>query len=431
MQYLLDPLGYLDNAYQQFGDIFYTPVISSDRSLLIISDPQGLQQLFSQDSRQFYTPSNQYLQLIVGDNSLFCLEGDRHKRERKLLMPPFHGDKVRRYGETICELTEQIFSQLKPNQTFSARHLMQSISLEIILTVVFGIHQGERFETLKTLITELMDLFNSPVNSSLLFFPFLKKDWGGLSPWVRFRRLKEQIKQLVYAEIEERRLHYDPDATDILSLLMSTCDEEGKVMSDPELYDQLMTLLLAGHETTANTISWALYWVHKQPDILEKLRQEIANLGESPEPMTLFKLPFLTAVCYEALRIYPVVILTVPREVKEPVELMGYHLEPGTRVRGCIYLTHQREDLYPHPREFRPERFLNRQYTSYEFFPFGGGARRCIGEALGMLEMKLVLATIVSHYHLELLHNRPLKPKRRGVTMSPESGVEMIFRGNI
>jgi len=393
------------------------------------SSPEGLQQLLTRDSKEFYAPSNGLLQVVMGDNSIFCLESDRHKRERKLLMPPFHGDRMRSYGDTICELTEQIFNQLTPDAHFSARNIVQNISIEIILKVVFGIHEGERFHKLKQLITEFMDSFASPLISSLLFFPFLRKDLGVRSPWGYFRRLQEQIDQLLYGEIRERRAEYDPSSTDILTLLMSAHDEDGKGMSDVELHDELITLLMAGHETTATAISWALYWVHQQPEIREKLLSELDSLGDAPEPMSIFKLPYLTAVCHESLRIYPVAMLTVPREVKEPVKLMGYHLEPGTRVYGCIYLTHHREDLYPNSWEFQPERFLARQYTPYEFLPFGGGARRCIGEALAMLEMKLVLATILRKYHLELVDNQPVKPQRRGVTIAPRGGVNIVIKG--
>ncbi len=429
IQYIIDPLGYMDNAYQHYGDIFNAPIIGNYQRLLLVSNPEGLQQLFTSDSKEFYTPSNGLLQLVVGDNSIFCLESDRHRWERKLLMPPFHGDRMRAYGQTICHLTEGIFSQLTPGTTFSARNVVQNISIEVILKVVFAIHEGERFQKLKQLMTELMDSFASPLVSSLLFFPFLRKDLGAWSPWGYFHRLQQQIDQLLYAEIRERRSQYDPSAKDIFTLLMSARDENGDQMSDQELHDELITLLVAGHETTATAISWALYWVHKQPEILEKLLSELDSLGDSPEPMSIFKLPYLTAVANETLRIYPVALLTVPREVKEPVELMGYQLELGTRVYGCIYLTHQREDLYPNPKEFKPQRFLDRQYTPYEFFPFGGGARRCIGEALAMFEMKLVLATILANYQMELVDNREVKPQRRGVTVAPGGGVNMVLKG--
>ena len=428
IQYITNPIGYLESSYQCYGDIFNAPIIGNFQRLLLVSDPKGLQQLFTRDTKEFYTPSNGLLQIIAGENSIFCLEGDSHRQERKLLMPSFHGDRMRAYGQTICTLTEQVFSSLTPGTTFSARSIVQEISLEIILNVVFGIHEQERFSQLKKLITEFMDSFTSPLISSLLFLPFLRKNLGEWSPWGYFRRLQQQIDQLLYAEISDRRTEYDPDRTDILTLLMLAEDEEGKGMSDQQLHDELVTLLFAGHETTATAISWALYWIHKHPEIGAKLLKELDSLGDSPEPMSIFKLPYLTAVCNESLRIYPVAILTVPREVKEPVDLMDYHLEPGTRVYGCIYLTHHREDLYPQSKQFKPERFLERQYTPYEFFPFGGGSRRCLGEALAIFEMKLVLATILSNYQLALIEHQSVKPQRRGVTMAPSDGVKLVLQ---
>jgi cytochrome P450 len=209
---------------------------------------------------------------------------------------------------------------------------------------------------------------------------------------------------------------------------MSARDETGQPMSDVELHDELITLLLAGHETTASGIASALYLIHRHPPAIEKLLVELNDLGESPDPKAIVQLPYLTAVCHETLRFFPVAILTFPREVKEPVELMGYQLEPGMRLYGCIYLTHQRPDLYPEPKSFQPERFLERQFSTYEFFPFGGGARRCIGEALAQFEMKLVLAKMLSGYRLALADQLPEYPQRRGVTFTPARGVQMVLK---
>jgi cytochrome P450 family 110 len=263
----------------------------------------------------------------------------------------------------------------------------------------------------------------------MLFLSFLQKDLGSWSPWGRFLRQRQQIDELLYAEIAERRQQYDPDRIDILSLLMAAKDEQGEAMSDRELRDELMTMLLAGHETTASAMAWGLYWIHHVPQVREKLLQELDSLGESPNPMTVARLPYLTAVCNETLRLYPVAMLTFPRVAQERVELLGHQLEPGTTVGGCIYLLHQREDLYPHPKQFKPERFLEGQFSPYEFMPFGGGVRRCVGEALAQLEMKLVLATILSRYQLELFDNRPEKPRRRGITLAPAYGVKMVMTG--
>ncbi|MEQ9548223.1 MAG: cytochrome P450 [Coleofasciculus sp. G3-WIS-01] len=425
IQWITNPLDYMDAAGQRYGDIFNAPVIGNHSCLLFVSHPQALQQIFTNDTKQFTAPPNRLLQPIVGDHSIFVLEGDRHRRERKLLMPPFHGERIRTYGTLICDLTDKVMRQLRPGQTFIARSLVQEISLELILNAVFGIHDPERFGQLNALISTLMDQFKSPFTSGLLFFPALQKDW---TTWGSLRRLQQQITQLIYAEIRERRQQKDSSGSDILTLLLSAQDEEGKPMTDEELHDELFTLLLAGHETTATAIAWALYWVYRSPDVQKKLLQELDSLGQEADPLDIARLPYLTAVCHETLRIYPVAVLTVPRAVKEPVELMGYQLQPGTQVYGCIYLTHHRQDLYPQSHQFKPERFLERKFSPYEFFPFGGGTRRCIGEALALFEMKLVLAKIVSQYQLTLAQQQPERPQRRGATLAPSTGVRLIMQ---
>jgi cytochrome P450 len=318
-------------------------------------------------------------------------------------------------------------SSLPIGTRFSARHLAQEISLEVILMVVFGIYQGERFNHLKSLIVNLTDSLQSPFIGGLLFFPSLQKDWGPRSPWGYLRYLQRQIRELVYAEIRDRRSQNHALGSDILSLMISARDETGQPMTDAELHDELITLLLAGQETTASAIAWALYGIHRHPQVGNKLLVELNHQGAAPDPTTILQLPYLTAVCNETLRLFPIAVLTVPREVKEPVELMGYQLEPGMRLYGCIYLTHQRPDLYPEPKLFKPERFLERMFSPYEFLPFGGGARRCIGEALAQFEMKLVLATMLSRYRLAIADRSPEYPQRRGVTFAPARGVQMVL----
>jgi cytochrome P450 len=314
--------------------------------------------------------------------------------------------------------------------------LAQEISLEVILKVVFGIDQEDRFNHLKSLLVDLTDSLQSPFIGGLLFFPSLQKDWGPRSPWGYLRHLQRQISELVYAEIRVKRSYAEgnrrnqnhPLGSDILSLLMSARDEMGQAMSDAELHDELITLLIAGQDTTASAIAWALYGTHYHPQAGEKLLVELNRLGKVLDPMTIVQMPYLTAVCNETLRLFPVAVLTVPREVKDFVELMGYQLKPGMRIDGCIYLTHQRPELYPEPKLFKPERFLERQFSPYEFLPFGGGERRCIGEALAKFEMKLVLATILSQYRLALVDQSPEHPQRRGVTFAPARGVQMVLK---
>jgi cytochrome P450 len=426
IQYTWRTLAYMDAAAQRYGDIFNAPVIGNYPVVLFISNPQALQHIFTSDTKQFITPPNQLMQPLVGDDSVFLLEGFRHRRERKLLMPPFHGEQMQTHGRLICELVDKAMSSLPIGTPFSARRLAQDISLEVLLKVVFGIEREDRFNHLKSLLVNFTDSLQSPFIGGLFFFPSLQNDWGSRSPWGYFRHLQRQISELVYAEIRNRR-NQNHAGLDILSLLISARDETGQPMTDAQLHDELFTLLFAGQETTASAIAWGLYAIHRHLDVRQKLLVELNHLGVAPEPTTIVQLPYLTAVCHETLRLFPIVVATSPREVKEPVELMGYQLEPGTRLYGCIYLTHQRPDLYPEPNLFKPERFLERTFSPYEFFPFGGGARRCLGEALAQFEMKLVLATILSRYRLAIADRLPEYPQRRGVTFAPARGVQMVL----
>jgi unspecific monooxygenase len=200
-------------------------------------------------------------------------------------------------------------------------------------------------------------------------------------------------------------------------------------MTDVELRDELITLLFAGHETTATSLAWALYWIHHTPEVREKLLQELDSLGEKADPNTIFRLPYLNAVCSETLRLYPVAMLTLTRLVKSPLEIKGYQFEPGTLVIPSIYLTHHREDLYPNAKQFKPERFLERQFAPYEYLPFGGGNRRCIGMAFALFEMKLVLATVLSQWQMELADSKPVQPVRKGLLLGPAQGVRMVATG--
>jgi unspecific monooxygenase len=432
LQWIIDPVGYMEQTHDRYPDLFVAKVIGFGDTIVYVSHPQAIQQILTSDRKQFSAPgklTNGILQPLIGDYSVIMIEGDRHRKRRQLVMPPFHGERLRAYGELIFNLTEKVMSQLPTGKPFLARNAMQSISLQVILEAVFGLSEGERYQQLQELLGKISDIFRSPLTSAFLFFPAMQKDLGPWSPWGKFLRQRQQIDDLLYAEIAERRAHPDPNRTDILSLLMAARDEEGQPMSDLELRDELMTLLFAGHETTATAMAWGLYWINRLPEVREKLVKELDSLGESPELTEIARLPYLTAVCQETLRIHPVAMLTFPRIVEEPVELLGYQLKPGMMVMGCMYLTHQREDIYRDRKQFKPERFLERQFSPYEFIPFGGGARRCIGEALAQFEMKLVLATILSRYQLALVEKRPEKPQRRGVTLAPARGVKMKIQG--
>ncbi|MFB2935046.1 cytochrome P450 [Aerosakkonemataceae cyanobacterium BLCC-F154] len=423
---VLQPLKYLEKSSKEYGD-FYTVKFAGFPTQVVISNPQAIQEIFTADSKTFYAgKGNQFLHPLLGEHSLTLHDGNYHQQQRKLLLPSFHGERMKAYGNTICQITEQVINQWKLGEVFSARQAMQEISLKVILRTIFGLDEGERYDQLRQLMGELIDTIGSPLKSSFILLPILQKDLGNWSPWGKFLRQKQQINELLNAEIRERKAANDFSGEDILTLMMLAKDEAGQPMSEAELRDELMTLLFAGHETTATALAWALYWIHSLPEVKEKLLKELNSLGENPDLMAITKLPYFNAVCCETLRIYPVVLFTFTRIVQTPIRIMDYEFQPGTLLSPCIYLVHHREDLYPQSKQFKPERFLDRQFSPYEFFPFGGGNRRCIGMAFAMFEMKLVLATILQRTELKLAENRPVLPARRGITMAPVGGVKIV-----
>ena len=423
------PYDFLDDCAKNYGDIFTMRLVGFP-PLVFLSDPQAIKEIFAIDTKQFDAGrSNEILVSLLGSNSLVLLDGDRHKQQRKLLMPPFHGEKVKSYGETICQITREVGNQWQPHQPFLASKVMQDVTLEVILQAVFGLREGERYQQLKPLLASLLDLTGSPLRSSILFFPWLQQDLGGWSPWGKVVRQRRQVYHLLQAEIDERRSHQSSiTGNDVLSLMLLARDEDGQAMSDPELKDELMTMLVAGHETTATVLAWALYWIHKLPAVKAKLLQELNDLADNTDAMAIASLPYLTAVAHESLRIYPIVPIVFPRIAKQEVIINGQSFPPETTLVPCIYLLHHREDLYPEPKQFKPERFLARQFSAWEFIPFGGGNRRCLGYALAMLEIKLVLATILTNFPLKLADEQPVKPRRRGLTIATSNGVPLVVQ---
>ena len=438
VQALLDQFGTLEKYNQKYGEIFYGSKSSLMPPYVIFSNPQAIEKVFTADPSLFEVgqQSTAPVRVLLGDKSLVLLDGIEHKQHRKLLMPPFHGERMKSYGQTIVSVTQEVISQWQVGQTICIRDYTQEISLRIILRTIFGLEEGQRYDRLKAILLDWLDTFNSPLRSFFLFFPALQKDLGVLTPWRKFCQQQGQIKKILQEECDRkaypqgnrRRQNPDTMGEDILSLLLTARYEDGQPMSDQSITDELMTMLFAGHETTASSLAWSFYWLHRLPQIGQKCRQELDSLAKNTEFTDIAKLPYLSAIVSETLRLNPVVVF-VGRQLKQPFELMGYQLEAGTSLFPCIYLTHQREDLYSEPKKFKPERFIERQFSPYEYLPFGGGNRRCLGYAFALFEMKLVLATIMSQIKLELLEHRPLKSGRRGFTFTPEGGVKMKVIG--
>jgi cytochrome P450 len=430
LQWVTRPFSFMRNCKHRYGDQFTVTLSQRVGPLVFFSHPEALQVILTgDDSNLFDAPGelNVIVEPLLGTQSLIGLSGARHRRMRQLLMPSFHGERMRSYGQLIREITEEAVKELASGTVFSVRASMQKISLRIILRAVFGLNEGPRYRQLETLLVAMLDRMSNPLSLGALFFPMLRQDFGPASPWGQFVRNRAQVDQLIFDEIAERRARPDVTRNDILTLLLSAHDEAGAGLTDPELRDELMTLLVAGHETTATALTWALYWIYKLPPVRERLLRELQGLDGPVDPGALVRLPYLNAVCCETLRIYPVGLLTFPRMTKAPLELMGSSLEAGTVVVGCIYLAHHRDEVYPDPDEFKPERFLERRYSPFEYLPFGGGVRRCIGMAFAQFEMKIVISSLLSRVELALADTRSVRPVRRGLTSGP-SAVRMVVK---
>ncbi len=354
------------------------------------------------------------LEPMVGKGSLLLQEDDEHMRRRKLMLPPFHGERMRAYEQVITEATEEVIAGWPSGEPFALHPSMQAITLEVILRAVFGVTDERRRADLSVALIEALAASASPKAIGFVI-PHLRR----VPPFRRLASLAARIDELLFEEIAERRR--DPDLAgrdDILSMLVTARFEDGSQMEDRELRDQLMTLLLAGHETTATALAWAFDLLFHHPDAMERLIDEVRSDGGTE---------YMDAVIDETLRVRPVVPFT-GRELREDSHLGGYDLPSGTVVLAAIYMTHTRADLYPDPYAFRPERFLDGSTETFSWIPFGGGTRRCIGAAFAELEMRVALRTILSQCDLRPGSERPERPVRRNVTMSPREGTRAVLK---
>ncbi len=432
LQIIAQPTQFLEKCAHDYGDSFTLKVLGlNSPPIVFLSHPKTVEAIFTTETHKLELGQITHVfQPLTGSQSLIMQDGKRHQRLRQLLMPPLHGKQLLTYGQMICEITERTISDWNIGSSISIREYTSEIALQVILKVVLGLNSSPRYHQLRTLIQPFLESVNSPLNSIQFFWPPLQQDLGKWSPWGKFLQQQRQIDQLIYAEIAERRTQ--PPKDDVLSLLIAAKDETGQALTDQELRDQLITLLLLGLDTTASALAWVFYWIHQDSKVLIQLRQELESLGENPDPMKIAQLPFLTAVCQETLRIHPIALISQPRLVQEKIQLEGYEFEPGTILIPCIHLAHRRTPIYPSPEKFQPERFIQRKFSPYEYFPFGGGSRSCIGMALSMFEIKLILATVLSRYELMLSYNALVKPVRRGITIVPSSNFRLtVIGGNL
>lgn len=397
----------------RYGDPFTIPTVNG--TVVITGDPELVKVIFSADPDIYGPWAVAALGPTLGQRSVFMLEGAAHTRERKLLMPPLHGDRMRAHADVIAAVARRRFAACEEASRVITLELAQAISLEVIIRAIFGARDDARAQALQHAVIDLVE-GSSPL---LFFMPFLQREFAGLGPWARFRRRFAVLDGMLQEQIELSRRE---PGSDVCSMFAHSHYEDGEPMPDAAIRDELRTMLFAGHETTAITIAWVIDLLHRHPEALARAQAEIDALGPDPEPEAIAKLEYLDAVCKEAMRLYPVVT-EVLRVLHAPLQLGATLVPAGVGVSASVMLVHQRPDLYPEPHAFRPERFLERRFSPFEYLPFGGGHRRCIGAAFASFEMKIVLGVALARHRLLLLDDDAPAPVRRNVTMAPGGGV--------
>jgi len=416
IRYMRDPIAFYADARHRWPDPFLLK--TPNGPLFITARPELIREVLTADPDGFEAWGADALGPFVGPASLLLVSGARHRRERKLLTPPFHGERMRAYGVSMQAAARSEIATWRPGETFVLLDAMQRISLRVIVETVFGIREEAAAHQWAEALVGAMDA----VNPLVFFVPALQREFGGVGPWARFQKAIQRLDAMILSEIAQRRALAEP-REDVLSLLLSARDETGEGLTDSELRDQLVTLLAAGHETTAVTLTWALYELSRHDELRDRV---VAELGTEQQSETIARMPLLDAVCQETLRMHPVVA-DIARQPLKAMTLGGVPVPDGAAVMPAIASVHFDESIFPDAHMFRPERFLERRFTPFEFLPFGGGSRRCIGAAFAMYEMKQVLAEVLRAGRLSLAERAPVRNHLRGITMGPRGGVKVRF----
>ncbi len=408
LAWLTRPLPFMERARARYGDMF-TVRIAQEGTWVFLSDPDAIKQVFTASAEVLHAgEANAVLRPWLGDNSVLLLDGPQHLAQRKLLLPPFHGERMQRYGDAMAEIARREVATWPTGRPLRLWPRMQAVTLEVIVRTIFGADDDARLDTLRARLRDAAELTTRP--QTMLHMAVLGPDRVGASRG--FRRRLAPVDAAVFEAIAARRAAGDLSGRDdILSLLLQARHEDGSPMSDQELRDELMTILIAGHETTATALSWAIERLLRMPGGMQRLRD-----GDEA---------YADAVVKETLRLRPV-LPAVVRQVKQPISVGGVDFEPGVTLTPCIHLVHRRPDIYPEPARFRPERFLERAAGTYSWIPFGGGVRRCLGAAFAQFEMTTVLRVVAQECRLRATTPTSEPVRRRAITLTPGRGTEVV-----
>ncbi len=403
---------FVPHMWRRYGDVFTVRVVPGGRPLVLFTRPEHAKEIFAGDPEIFHAgKGNAILGPIMGEHSLLLQDGSEHKRARALLMPAFNGHALRGYRSLVEEVARAEVARWRPGEEFRSLDRMNALTLEVILRVVFGVTDEARLAQLRPCVNRTVNI--SPAVLLGWGYPWLQR----FGPWKRTVANAYRLDELIYAEIRERRRASDlAERPDVLSRLILAGDD-GDRLTDEELRDQLVTLLLAGHETTATALAWALYELGNDRAQLDRAR-EAARSGDED---------WLEAVLKESMRLHPVIPMVV-RTLMAPVTLAGWHLPAGATVGPSILVSHGRDDNHPEPERFDPERFRGHNPPVNTWIPFGGGVRRCIGAGFSLMEGVAVLREILTAYDVTSLG--PDRPKVRNITSVPGRGARIRLGGS-
>jgi cytochrome P450 family 110 len=403
------PLGLLDSCARQFGDAF-TLQLGALGATVMFSHPEAVRSIFRAPPESFECQHfNESYRFVMGDHALFLQDGERHRQIKRVVAPLLCHEGMADHARSICDITRDTFEGGPGRRSLVVRPLMHELALRVLMKLAFGDRReaGER----------VVGWFKSEV----------WRDQRAWKPWTNLSRLQPRLRELISGELEYRRGARAPGREpDLLDHLLASRYEDGQPLEEAEIQDQILTLTITAVDPVAFALTWLLAWVARMPEVQSALRDERGAPGEDPDPLQLMQRPYLTATCQETLRIHPILPTVSGRRLTAPMEIGGYRLDRGVNVAPCAYLVHRREELYPDPLAFRPERFLARRYGPHEYFPFGGSNRHCLGTTLAPLEMKLVLATILSRWRI-VLDGPVADDVRYGTLVGPPEGLEIGF----
>jgi cytochrome P450 len=413
-----NPFRFMDDCARRYGD-WFTVRVPGVLPFIFTSDPAAIREVFLGDPEQLLAgKANRPLGAFMGERSVLFLDDAAHLHDRRLIQPAFQGERMKAYGEMMRTIARDAIAQLPIGESFPIHPRMRSITFEVIMRAVFGLDLSAEAACLKEALRRFFAVSTGRFGA-LLQLPALQIDLGSWSPWGRIVRLNRELENLLFAEFARRRDENRSGREDILSMLLLARGESGAPMSDRVLRDEMMTLILAGHETTAASLAWAINRLVSNPEVMETATSEATRPSRDADADSL---KYLDAVINETMRL-DTVVPNVGRELQAPMKIAGRDLPKGVVLAPCIYLTHRRADLWPEPERFDPTRFIDARPSPYSFFPFGGGTRRCMGAAFATYQMKVVLSELLASVELAAAPGYSAKPIRSSIALAPSEGM--------